>query len=867
MNDLLTPFAGFALPDCNLAVIPVLVGPLQVLLALLPALLSGLVALLFALFRPGAVKMALVVLWRQKVVIAVIVCVIALGGYLLSLRGTTGARGGGTKAGQGWFEWPMLRGDAMRRGTVPGSLDAVRSGVNWSFSMEAKTFYSSPALAEGRVYATSAEKGVFKDEGSIYCLDAATGGVIWRSAPKGYRASISSPAISGRYLVCGEGLHDTEDGRVVCLDIERDGAILWEYRTRSHVESSPCISEGRVYIGAGDDGYYCLSLEPDAQGKAQVLWHTDPAKFPDAETSPLVYDRKVYIGLGVDGQAICCLDAETGRELWRVSTPCPVFAAPTLAKGKLFVGMGIGNFVESEEEVRIAQSKKAKGQTADLPLEGQMWCLNAATGAVEWRFTTSRTVLQSVAATEDCIYLFSRDGFMYKVGYDGREIAKWRAPGGANILTAPALGASHLYAATAQGRLYCLSADKLQPVWDAPLGKEGLFASSPALMNGRIFVGTGMDGLVCIGSSTAKKTDETWEGFMGGPGRSGAAESQVIPATGTMRWTYPSAGDDRITVVAPIAVAGDRICVGVADGRRKGIACLNTMSDGRDAPSELWFHETPGPVALSPAASAERLLFVQGAPGESSRSLRCVKSTDGTLLWETPIARTASADLLLTGDLAIIQDDVATLTCFGLSGTRVWRTVTGALSGPPAVRGDILVVASSSPPSVMALDRLTGLTLWQKSMASTLQTGPVTYRASIYVGTSEGVTKCNLLDGSTSWVCRTGPVAKALTMRDDLLACVTTAGEAMLVGTDGSIVARLSGALPEVPPIFCGNLLLYAGRSDIVAYDIAAKQTHRWLRSVRHGAITSPMVAANHCLYFGTAGSGLLCAGEGGKQP
>ena len=32
--------------------------------------------------------------------------------------------------------------------------------------------------------------------------------------PEGFRATFSSPAISGKYLVTGEGLHQVRDGRI-----------------------------------------------------------------------------------------------------------------------------------------------------------------------------------------------------------------------------------------------------------------------------------------------------------------------------------------------------------------------------------------------------------------------------------------------------------------------------------------------------------------------------------------------------------------------------------------------------------------------------------------------------------------------------
>ena len=56
--------------------------------------------------------------------------------------------------------------------------------------------------------------------------------------------------VAGRFLVCGEGLHYTLNARVFCMDVAR-GKILWTYETHGHVESTPCIDKGRVYVGAG----------------------------------------------------------------------------------------------------------------------------------------------------------------------------------------------------------------------------------------------------------------------------------------------------------------------------------------------------------------------------------------------------------------------------------------------------------------------------------------------------------------------------------------------------------------------------------------------------------------------------------------
>ncbi|HUV39926.1 MAG TPA: PQQ-binding-like beta-propeller repeat protein, partial [Planctomycetota bacterium] len=391
----------------SLAVVPVLVGPLQALLAILPGLLAALGATVLALFKPSTFKKLLLLLWSQKIPVLVITVVIGSAWWgipALLPPPEVSARQAGT-------DWSVWRGDAARRGAVTGDEDPARGFVNWRFiDGKIKAFYASPAVVGNRLYITSAEP-VF-DKGAIYGIDTASGKVVWRYAAedtgRGYLATFSSPAVSGKYLVVGEGLHFTKNARVFCLDVEasereRRGVRLWSFETKSHVESSPCIAEGLAVIGAGDDGLYCFALEPDANGNAVVLWHLAGKDYPDCEAAPVIHEGKVYFSLGINGNAVVCVDAKTGTELWRHPAGFPVFGSPTIADGKLFVGMGPGNFMFTAEEVAAQERAKLKeaGKTdaeieaavKDIRPFGKVICLDLSDGKPLWEYEVGRTVL------------------------------------------------------------------------------------------------------------------------------------------------------------------------------------------------------------------------------------------------------------------------------------------------------------------------------------------------------------------------------------------------------------------------------------------------------------------------------------------
>jgi outer membrane protein assembly factor BamB len=856
------------------AVVPVLTGPIQVLLALLPSLLVALGAALLAMLRPKAIWAGIKLLWAQKIGVAVFAGAV-VGAVFLARAMLPGRVVEVQKEEATSDAWTMFRGGLKRRGSIDGAPGPSRGGLNWSFADGGPTYYSTPTVLGNRVYVTSADKGPLRDRGAIYCLDADTGGLVWRTMPRGFRATFSSPAVSGRFLVCGEGLHFTRDARVVCLDVRRQGETLWMYRTNSHVESSPCIYEDRVFIGAGDDGYYCFRLEPGDNGEPVVLWHAEAEKYPDAETSPAAWEGKVFVGLGMGGRAICCLDAEKGDELWRVETPYPVFGPPTVADDAVFVAMGNGNFIQPAEEVRRIELDKLREQGADdaaiaeaekrLGPIGELWRLDPDSGDVAWKFTAGRTVLGAVAAGDDKLYFGSRDGCVYCVSFDGKELARFNTH--SPIVTSPALAGEHVYAVTESGKLYGLSADGLELVWETTLAFQGPFLGSPTIARGHAYVGSPADGLLCLGMPGQDERKPFWAGLLAGPGRGGSIDDEPLPERGRLDWRFPAAeesdGPGPLLVTAPVACLEDRLYVPV-HGKRNGLVCLKHDPGSRDGPTELWAADCPAGVWLSPAATTEVVCFVDGQPGDASRNLRCLDAADGSPRWELSVGAGASGQFVLgeEGD-GLLVDAANGLACFDLEGNVRWRAEVGRVQGLPAFQESMVVVATEDPPALLLLDRPTGLTLWHTDLPAAPATGPVPDKDTIYLGTGIGVAAFHLVDGSQIWEAPSGTPTGPLTLDRGTLAYVNSDSELVLVdAATGAPRERVAGALPVVPPLVSRDAVLFAGKDGLMRHNTAMHETQLWMRTGWMGPITSPAVMAGSRVFFGTEGRGLICAEE-----
>jgi outer membrane protein assembly factor BamB len=873
MNDWSMP-----MNHLSVAVVPVIIGPLQVLVAILPVLLLSLGGLLLGLLRPRAMWAGVKFLWRQKLAVAVLA--VLLTGAVFLMRTISSGRGPAPESAETAGEdWPMFRGDAGRRGsgggdpsaTAVGTPPPADGGLVWSYTADVKTFFASPAVVGNRVYVSSADKGPLRDRGAIYCLDADTGGLVWKAAPSGYAATFSSPVVAGNFLACGEGLHYTLNARVVCMDVTRQ-AVLWTYQTRGHVESTPCIDKDRVYVGAGDDGYYCFRLQPDEAGQAVVLWHAPTERCPDADTAPAIHDGRVVVGCGIDGNAICCLDAETGAEMWRVPTPYPVFGAPTLVGSRVVLGMGNGNFVESAEEVKRKQLDKLKkqGKTAaelaaaekTLGPAGEVWCLDEKTGQVEWKYALGEVVLGAVAAGQDRLYFAARDGYVYCLSAAGKELGKWNAH--APIVASPALSGGLLYVVTETGKLYGLRAEDLELVWEATLGFSGPFLSSPAVARGHVYVGSQQDGLLCVGKPASRKQEPCWAGCLGGPGCGGTIDNQPLPEKGKFAWRFPKTEDTErapdLEVSAPPACLGGGLYLPVHGGRN-GVLCMREDPQKKGAAVEAWFAAAPLGVWLSPAADSQSVFFVGGQKGDPARHLHCVSAADGSERWKLPVAADASGEFVLLDRGGLVADGPQQLTCFHETGEVAWRADCGAVCGVPAGSDALLAVATDRPPALLVLDRPSGATLWRVALGAPPTAPPLVRKNTIYLGTNAGVAAFRLVDGGRRWQAKGGPPSTPLVLAKNRLAYVNAAGEMVLVGLeDGRVEKTLSGARPGIAPLAASGTLLYAAKKGLMSYPADGGEPRLWMNTDWLGPLTAPPVMANSRVYFATAKKGLVSA-------
>jgi outer membrane protein assembly factor BamB len=169
----------------------------------------------------------------------------------------------------------------------------------WRFKTGGEIHNDRPFLArEGKIYFTSFDS-------YLYCVDIETGKEIWRFRTGKY-GNAGSPFYHDDVIY-----HGSRDGIFYAID-DKTGKELWRFRTERDeaIDSIPLMYKNRIYFGAGDSNFYCLTME------GKEIWRFRASY--NIYTSPVVLNNIIYFN-SMDCH-MYALDADTGEEVWRFAT-------------------------------------------------------------------------------------------------------------------------------------------------------------------------------------------------------------------------------------------------------------------------------------------------------------------------------------------------------------------------------------------------------------------------------------------------------------------------------------------------------------------------------------------------------------------
>lgn len=357
-------------------------------------------------------------------------------------------------------------------------------------------------------------------------------------APSGFNGS---PSVADGVVYIGAGDGTLNAYPVDCGVAGAECAPQWHGDAGSIIDwSSPAIADGLVTIGAGGDlTAWDVGCATDG-GACTPRWTGTSGDI--GYSSPAMADGLVAIG-GNDGRLAvydqaCATDGGSCTPLWTAAIGDEVHTSPAIADGIVYIGGQDGRLTAYPERCR------EDGGVCDPLWVGQ------AAGAFE---NSSPVVVDGV------VYAGAQDGYLYAwpVGCaaDGATCEPlWRGKAGGPIQASVAVTDGMVYLPTFGQRLLAFETGCREdggicaPAWrTARMGRgRGQIASSPAVANGVVFVGS-------------QGTDQQ-------DGRLWAYPARCRPVAGLCAplWRSDSTGD---LINASPAVADGRVYIASNDGR------------------------------------------------------------------------------------------------------------------------------------------------------------------------------------------------------------------------------------------------------------------------------------------------------------
>ncbi len=255
-------------------------------------------------------------------------------------------------------------------------LDANDGSVIWTFDSPSLAFDVSPVILDNKVYFTSLS-------GELFCLNAFDGTEIWSAFS--YADSYAPFAENGVLYI------SSNYGNIKAID-GNSGSMLRQYSPGSNgLYSAPTIVGNTLYCGGGDTSPRMLALN---KTNGSLLWQFDA---PDqVNTSPCVSDGKVFFGC--NNQKIYALDATTGALQWEqtIDDATDLTGALTAGQGMVYaqalsklVAMNTNNGNIVWEKDIYAQGGGGNpyldgNRLFASNISGPVYCYDAATGATNY---------------------------------------------------------------------------------------------------------------------------------------------------------------------------------------------------------------------------------------------------------------------------------------------------------------------------------------------------------------------------------------------------------------------------------------------------------------------------------------------------
>jgi outer membrane protein assembly factor BamB len=391
---------------------------------------------------------------------------VAVGLVLLGLLGVLLLAGSRRSAPPTSPSVTTYRGGPERTGIMPGPGPVGAPSLEWEVGVKGPISAGSPVIQDGIVY-------IGDESGFVSAITESTGTILWQH-------DVGAPINSGLSVAAGLVIVGDDDGVIHALEVAADGTERWTYQAGGPVHSSSAVIDGVVYTASLDGHLYALDL---TTGK--LRWPAPVATAGPISRGIAVANGVIYAGSGgataTDAGSLGAYDATTGALRWSAPLEAGNTSTPMVADGKVFASGGLDATAVTTHE---------------------LYAFDAVTGRAAWPrpFTVpTGDILLPGAVADGQVFAESVDGSLYVLdAATGTQL--WTAPIQATLSPSGGVVGGVFYATSDDRKIHAFDIASHTETW--AIAVKGT-PSAPAIVNGRIVVGTSLGQVASIAGSSA----------------------------------------------------------------------------------------------------------------------------------------------------------------------------------------------------------------------------------------------------------------------------------------------------------------------------------------------------------------------------
>ena len=293
----------------------------------------------------------------------------------------------------------------------------------------------------------------------------------------------------------------------------------------------------------------------------------------------------------------------------------------------------------------------------DNPYEDTLNTTNAAQLGLAWKFTTDGSVPSSPAVVDGIVYVGSDDGNVYAINATtGAKV--WSFSTGGEVQSSPAVVNGRVYVGSNNGFLYALNASTGVQRWSVttPSG----ISAAPAVANGIVYIASGNGFLYALNASTGA---EIWLYYSGSQVYTPAVVDGIVYFTSyngdvqalnassdVLLWSDNTGG----TIDSSPAVADGVVYVATATTHE--VFALNSLTG-----TQVWSYDPGDTVTSSPSVANGVVYF-----GCWNANVYALAAATGAVLWDYPTGSEVGSSAAVANGVVYIGSQDATLYAFDL---------------------------------------------------------------------------------------------------------------------------------------------------------------------------------------------------------